>query len=125
MFLRPGTAKPIRVQGAYVTDAEIERITNSLKQQRPPSYDEGLLEKARQPEHVMSAEKDELYDMAKQLVLDTGQASTSLLQRRLRLGYGRAARILDLMEQEGIVGPPQGSRPREILITREPIKQGS
>ena len=59
--------------------------------------------------------------MAKQLVLDTGQASTSLLQRRLRLGYGRAARMLDLMEQEGLIGPPQGSRPREILVSRDTL----
>ena len=69
-------------------------------------------------------EKDELYDLAKRVVLESGQASTSLLQRRLRLGYGRAARMLDLMEQEGVVGPPQGSRPREILVSREPAEQG-
>jgi len=120
LFLRPGTAKPIRAQGAFVTDAEIERVTSFLKQQRAPAYDEGLLESARQPESaLMPAEKDELYEMAKRLVLDTGQASTSLLQRRLRLGYGRAARMLDLMEQEGVVGPPQGSRPREVLVGRE------
>jgi S-DNA-T family DNA segregation ATPase FtsK/SpoIIIE len=64
----------------------------------------------------MITEKDELYETAKDLVLNTGQASTSFLQRRLRLGYARAARILDLMEQDGLVGPPQGSRPREILL---------
>ena len=73
----------------------------------------------------MITEKDELYEMAKQLVLDTGQASTSLLQRRLRLGYGRAARILDLMEQEGLIGPPQGSRPREVLVSREAMERRS
>ena len=123
LFLRPGTAKPIRAQGAFVTDAEIERVTSYLKAQGSPSYDEALLEKARRPEGAMMGEKDELYDMAKQLVLDTGQASTSLLQRRLRLGYGRAARMLDLMEQEGIVGPPQGSRPREILVSRDPVEK--
>jgi S-DNA-T family DNA segregation ATPase FtsK/SpoIIIE len=123
LFLRPGTAKPIRAQGAFVTDSEIEQITTALKAQRPPSYDERLLERSRNPEHAgVLGEKDELYEMAKQLVLDTGQASTSLLQRRLRLGYGRAARILDLMEQEGIIGPPQGSRPREVLINRESLK---
>ncbi|MBI3321621.1 MAG: DNA translocase FtsK 4TM domain-containing protein [Candidatus Omnitrophica bacterium] len=122
LFLRPGTAKPIRIQGAFVTDAEIERIADFLKRQRSPAYDERLLEKARQPEGAMITEKDELYETAKQLVLDAGQASTSLLQRRLRLGYGRAARILDLMEQEGLVGPPQGSRPREILVSRDAIK---
>ena len=121
LFLQPGTAKPIRAQGAFVTDAEIEQVTNFLKQQRAPSYDERLLERSKQPEGAAGilGEKDEMYEMAKQLVLDTGQASTSLLQRRLRLGYGRAARILDLMEQEGLVGPPQGSRPREVLVSRD------
>ncbi len=121
LFLRPGTAKPIRAQGAFVTDAEIEQVTAFLKRQRAPSYDGRLLERARQPEGALSGEKDELYEMAKQLVLATGQASTSLLQRRLRLGYGRAARILDLMEQEGLIGPPQGSRPREVLVSREAV----
>ena len=124
LFLRPGTAKPIRAQGAFITDGEIEQIAAFLTQQRPPSYDARLLERARQPDGALITDKDEFYEMAKQLVLDTGQASTSLLQRRLRLGYGRAARILDLMEQEGLVGPPQGSRPREILVSRE-TSQGS
>ena len=124
LFLRPGTAKPIRAQGAFVTDAEIEQITSMLKQQRPPQYDERFLEKARAPEGGSLTEKDELYETAKQLVLDAGQASTSLLQRRLRLGYGRAARILDLMEHEGLIGPSQGSRPREILVSRESMSQG-
>ena len=117
LFLPPGSAKPTRAQGALVTDAEIERVTNFLKQQQPPRYDVRWMERARQPEaDPLAAERDELYDTAKQLVMDTGQASTSLLQRRLRLGYGRAARMLDLMEQEGIVGPSQGSRPREVLV---------
>lgn len=86
-----------------------------LKAQRAPVYDEGFLTQQDKAVETPLGEKDELYDMAKKLVLDSGQASTSLLQRRLRLGYGRAARMLDLMEQEGIVGPPQGSRPREVL----------
>ncbi len=124
LFLRPGTAKPIRAQGAFVTDGEIERITAFVKQQRPPAYDERLTERARAPEGALVTGKDELYDMAKRIVLESGQASTSLLQRRLRLGYGRAARILDLMEQEGVVGPPQGSRPRDILVSREASEQG-
>ena len=125
LFLRPGTAKPIRAQGAFVTDAEIERVTNFLKQQRPPAYDERFLEKDRQPETLASGERDELYEMARRIVMEAGQASTSLLQRRLRLGYGRAARMLDLMEQEGLVGPPQGSRPREVLVSRDTVGQGS
>ena len=118
LFLPPGSAKPIRAQGAWVSDAEIERVTAFLKQQAPPSYDARWLERVRQPDgEDLTAERDELYETAKQLVVDTGQASTSLLQRRLRLGYGRAARMLDLMEQEGVVGPPQGSRPREVLLS--------
>lgn len=118
LFLRPGTAKPIRAQGAFVTDKEIEQVTLFLKQQQSPLYDEQLMDSQRHPEQAVGgiSEKDELYEIAKQVVLETGQASTSLLQRRLRLGYGRAARILDIMEQEGLVGPPQGSRPREILV---------
>jgi S-DNA-T family DNA segregation ATPase FtsK/SpoIIIE len=120
LFLKPGAAKPVRAQGALVTDAEIEKITTFLKQQATPMYDERLLAHQRQPEGVLGVgDRDELYDTAKQLVLDTGQASTSLLQRRLRVGYGRAARMLDMMEQEGLIGPPQGSRPREILVTRD------
>jgi S-DNA-T family DNA segregation ATPase FtsK/SpoIIIE len=79
------------------------------------------MERSRAPEGMAITEKDELYETAKRLVLETGQASTSLLQRRLRLGYGRAARMLDLMEQEGLIGPPQGSRPREILVSRESL----
>jgi len=116
LFLRPGTAKPIRAQGCLVTDEEIERVVSHLKAQRQPTYNEDLLAKQEKPADALITEKDELYEMAKKLVLESGQASTSLLQRRLRLGYGRAARILDLMEQEGIVGPPQGSRPREVLV---------
>jgi len=119
MFLRPGTAKPLRAQGAYVTDAEIERVTAFLKAQESPDYDVRFLEQQQRAVTGISTEKDELYDLAKQLVMEAGQASTSLLQRRLRLGYARAARILDLMEQEGLIGPPQGSRPREVLASRE------
>jgi len=124
MFLRPGTAKPIRAQGAFVTDAEIERVVAHLKAQQAPTYDEQLLAKQDKPvEAMLGEEKDELYEMAKKIVLEARQASTSLLQRRLRLGYSRAARILDLMEQEGIVGPPQGSRPREILVDQNAMSQ--
>lgn len=120
LFLRPGTAKPIRAQSCLVTDAEIERVVSHLKAQRPPVFDEQLIARQEKPAAAFDTEKDELYDMAKKIVLETGQASTSFLQRRLRLGYGRAARILDLMEQEGLVGPPQGSRPREILAAGRP-----
>jgi len=118
LFLKPGSAKPIRAQASFLTDEEIERVVGHLKTQRQPVYNDALLARQDRPADGpgASGEKDELYEMAKKLVIETRQASTSLLQRRLRLGYGRAARILDLMEQEGIVGPPQGSRPREVLV---------
>ena len=117
LFLKPGAPKPIRAQACYLTDGEMERVVARLKSQRKPIYDEQLLAKQDKPaEAMMITEKDELYETAKGLVLNTGQASTSFLQRRLRLGYARAARILDLMEQDGLVGPPQGSRPREVLV---------
>jgi S-DNA-T family DNA segregation ATPase FtsK/SpoIIIE len=117
MFRKPGSAKPIRAQASFVTDEEIERVVAHLKAQQKPLYNEELIARQDKPaDAILDGDKDELYEMAKKLVLETRQASTSLLQRRLRLGYGRAARILDLMEQEGIVGPPQGSRPREVLV---------
>ncbi|MBI3323860.1 MAG: DNA translocase FtsK [Candidatus Omnitrophica bacterium] len=126
LFLKPGSAKPIRAQASFLTDEEIERVVAHLKAQRQPIYSEELIARQDRPAEAMaSGEKDELYEMAKKLVIETRQASTSLLQRRLRLGYGRAARILDLMEQEGIVGPPQGSRPREVLVEPQAMETQS
>jgi S-DNA-T family DNA segregation ATPase FtsK/SpoIIIE len=125
LFLPPGKPKPIRAQGTFLTDAEIEKVTAFLREQRAPEYDSMLMEQqTRQATSAVEEGDDEMYDTAKNLVLDTGQASTSFLQRRLRIGYGRAARILDQMEQEGIVGPPQGSKPREIIITRSAAQRG-
>ena len=114
LFLQPGSAKPTRAQGTLVFDEEIERIVDFLKKQRRPVYNEEILKKETKEGRV-SLEKDELYEEAVQLVLQTKHASVSLLQRRLGLGYSRAARIIDMMEEEGVVGPLQGSKPREIL----------
>ncbi len=119
LFLPPGCPKALRAQGAFVGDEEIEAITTFLKRQQDPVYNEGLLKKQEQPEAVGGGERDAMYDEALDLIIDAGQASTSFLQRRLRIGYGRAARMLDQFEQEGIVGPPQGSKPREVLVSRE------
>jgi len=117
LFMKPGAAKLIRAQGCLVTDPEIERIVSFIKSQRTSDYDETLFDDAGPggPGGPM-AEKDLMYDEAVQTVINAGQASVSLLQRRLRLGYGRAARILDVMEQEGIVGPIRGAKPREVLV---------
>ena len=118
LFLEPGEGKPIRGQGTFITDEEIEAIVQFVKNQGRAQY---LPEIAATMETAVGGrilEKDELYHEAVQVILETRQASVSVLQRRLKLGYGRAARIMDMMEQEGVVGPPQGSKPREILIDR-------
>ncbi|MDD5574380.1 MAG: DNA translocase FtsK, partial [Candidatus Omnitrophica bacterium] len=119
LFLEPGQAKPIRAQSSYVKDAEIGKVLEFIKKQAQPVYDETILKVQDQAQMAGSMEKDELYETAAKLVIETGQASVSIIQRRLRLGYTRAARLIDMMEQEGLVGPYVGSKPRDILIDRE------
>ncbi len=118
LFLEPGREKPVRGQAAYVADAEINAVVKAIKQNGSPSYHPEIQQIQEGKTSQVSSEKDEIYDEAVRVVLETRQASVSVLQRRLRLGYGRAARIVDMMEQEGIVGPPQGSKPREILVEK-------
>jgi len=118
LFMRPGEEKLIRAQGALVSDSEIERIVNFIKSQAEPEYDEDILQ-GQQKAAMGIGDKDELYDEAVRIVMETNQASVSILQRRLRLGYTRAARIIDMMEQEGLVGPFEGSKPRRILVDRQ------
>lgn len=118
LFMRPGESKLIRIQGTLVTDREIERVVNFIKSQGEPVYDEEIL-KEQQKSSLNNAEKDEIYDQAVRVIIESNQASVSILQRRLRLGYTRAARIIDTMEQEGLVGPFEGSKPRKILVNRE------
>jgi S-DNA-T family DNA segregation ATPase FtsK/SpoIIIE len=119
LFMKPGDAKPTRGQCSYVTDQEIDRVIQFIKKQQEPAYDEAILKQQTSSSASGSDEKDELYDEALKLVLETNQASVSILQRRMRLGYTRAARLIDMMEQNGIVGPYCGSKPRDILINRE------
>jgi S-DNA-T family DNA segregation ATPase FtsK/SpoIIIE len=117
LFLEPGSPKPIRAQGTYLTDPEIEKVVNFIKSQQEPVYDNEILEQQKKSISGRGGfEKDEFFDEAVKMVLETGQASVSMLQRRLRLGYTRAARIIDAMEEEGIIGQFRGSKPREILI---------
>ncbi|MDP3731422.1 MAG: DNA translocase FtsK, partial [Candidatus Omnitrophota bacterium] len=118
LFLRPGESKLIRAQGSLLNDQEIERVVDFIKSQAEPVYDEEIL-KEQQKSAFVNGEKDEFYDQAVKVIMESGQASVSILQRRLRLGYTRAARIIDMMEQEGIIGPFEGSKPRKILIDRE------
>jgi len=117
LFLPAGSPKPVRAQACFVSDKEISRTVNFLKKQAGPSYRKEILEES-QAENGQEGlfEKDELFEDAVKVVLDTRQASSSVLQRRLRIGYARAARLIDMMEAEGIVGPLKGSKGREILI---------
>jgi S-DNA-T family DNA segregation ATPase FtsK/SpoIIIE len=122
LFMRPGESKLIRAQGALLKDSEIERVVNFIKAQAEPVFDEEILKeqaKAQGPAGMSDREKDELFDQAVRIILETNQASVSILQRKLMLGYTRAARLIDSMEAEGIVGMYQGSKPRKILVDRK------
>ena len=121
LVLSPGTSRLIRAHGAWVSVKEINRLTSFIKDQGNPEYREEILasdEEENEPGALggVSPSEDSLFDEAARLVVATGKASTSLLQRRLRIGYGRAARLLDIMEHEGIISPPDGSKPRDVLV---------
>jgi DNA segregation ATPase FtsK/SpoIIIE, S-DNA-T family len=120
LFLPPGSSRLMRVHGPLVTEEEVMGVVDFLKKQGKPAYNEKILESPdeRIEAGEVDGEVDELYDEAVRIVQEMGKASTSALQRRLRVGYGRAASLLDAMERDGIVGPPDGSRPREVLIGR-------
>lgn len=117
-----GESKPIRVQGAFISDKEVEDIVNFLKTNTSePKYEEIFIE----PKNSLNKdiEEDELMNDAINIIVETGQASISMLQRRLRIGYARAARIIDQMEQKGIISGYDGSKPRQILLSEEEIKK--
>jgi DNA segregation ATPase FtsK/SpoIIIE, S-DNA-T family len=119
LFMPPGTSKLIRAQGTYVGDAEIQRVVQFVKEQAGPAYQEGVLakeQKAAAEDEEEEAIEDALFEQAVEIVLRTGQASASNLQRKMKIGYARAGRIIDMMEQRGIVGPADGSKARKILI---------
>ena len=125
LFLQPGESKLIRGQGAFVVDEEISRVVEFVSKQRAPEFHPEIESLSEGKGASINQEKDELFDEAVRVVLETGVASSSTLQRRLRLGYTRAARIVDQMEAEGIVGPHRGSKPREILVDRAQTLQQS
>jgi S-DNA-T family DNA segregation ATPase FtsK/SpoIIIE len=111
----------VRVHGAYVTEAEVASAVDYWKAQARPEYDQSFLiappsdDDDGGEEEADDGERDPMYEDAIRVVCEAGKASTSILQRRLRLGYGRAARILDMMQRDAIIGPPDGSRPRDVL----------
>ncbi|MCK4882222.1 MAG: DNA translocase FtsK, partial [Candidatus Omnitrophica bacterium] len=120
LFIQPGDAKPTRGQCSFVKDEEINKVIQFIKDQQAPTYDESITTAQQKGGGPGGSDQyDEYYDDAVKLVIETNQASVSILQRRMRLGYTRAARLIDMMEQTGIVGPYCGSKPREILVDRE------
>ena len=123
LYLPAGKASPVRIQGAFVSDDEMNALVSYLKTQAPPQYRDEVQNFGRGDEALdeFDDEDDDLFEEAVQVVLDTGQASISMVQRRLRVGYTRAARLIDMMEQRGIVGPHVGSKAREILVDRATV----
>ena len=135
LYFPLGSGKPTRVQGCLISDQEVASVVDFVKQNSgDASYDDQVMQEIEQhaaekekgakvvggsaPEEV-GEEFDELIDVAAEVILETGQASVSMLQRRLKLGYARAARLVDQMEEKGVVGPFEGSKPRQVLITKD------
>jgi S-DNA-T family DNA segregation ATPase FtsK/SpoIIIE len=121
LYVAGDLKKPMRLQGAFVSDDEIKRLANHLQTQANPEYEDTVVA-ATHPSEKGEGDgdvDDDMYEEAKAVVVQAGKASASLLQRRLRLGYARAARLLDIMEERGVIGPLDGARPREVLVQRE------
>ncbi len=128
LYLAPGTGRITRIHGSYVSESEIKKVVDFIKAQESPSYHPHLLSQATavggaDAQSASLEERDELYEKAIELVLSTGQASASFIQRRLRVGYPRAARMIEIMEEDGILGPSLGGRPREIRVKRSPFQE--
>jgi S-DNA-T family DNA segregation ATPase FtsK/SpoIIIE len=122
LFIPPGASKLVRIHGAYLSDKEIDRIVNFIRKQGKPAYDPSITEYEQEtPEGEKTDEDfDEKYDEAVELVTDLDQASISLVQRYMKVGYNRAARLIEHMEAEGIVGPSDGVKPRKVLVRKVP-----
>ena len=135
LYLPAGKAEPLRVHAPFVADGEVGHVADFWREQAQAKYQEELLEAPKEENGKAGGGADEadadggadvdddLYQDAIRVVCDAGRASTSTLQRRLRIGYGRAARLIDLMEKDGIVGPPDGTKPREVLKNRNWMKE--
>ena len=127
LFYPSGAPKPVRIQGAFISDKEVENIVKFIKRDGESQYDEHIMEtieKADEPDRVdknddEDDETDPLLDEAIEMCVESGQASTSYIQRRFKVGYARAGRIIDQMEERGIISGYQGSKPREVLMSKE------
>ncbi len=116
LFLPPASSKLIRAQGTFVSDSEIKRVVQFWKDQMPVEYNEEMTNKLNASSAKTGEEDDELFDEAVKIIIEAKMASASLLQRRLKIGYNRASRIIDSMEEKGIIGPHVGSKGREIYV---------
>ena len=119
LFLPPGSSRLMRIHGAYVTEKEIARLTSYLRKAGKPAFDSTVGKTERTAEAAEVEDRDELFDEAVRFVVQSGQASTSMIQRRFRVGFSRAGRLIDIMERDGIIGPADGSKPREILVAAD------
>jgi len=130
LFMTAELAKPKRIQGAYLSDGEINDVVNYIKDKSGEAeYLEGVTDRQKVGGNAgvgldgVHGDEDDLFEEAKDIIIKAGKASTSMLQRRLSIGYGRAAKILDMLEDAGIIGPPNGSKPREVLVTQEQYEE--
>lgn len=123
LYLPVGASKPTRVQGAFLSDSEVEAVVSFVSHQEKANYQEDLVPQLDEQPDQDNVFEDELYDQAMQIVVEAKQASVSLLQRRMRIGYTRAARLIDSLESGGIIGPYEGSKPREVLLSLEQFQQ--
>ena len=119
LFLPPASSRHIRLHGPYISEQESARVASFLRKQGKPVYDETITEEAKTNNQELLYEKDDLYDEAARIVVQAGQVSISYLQRKMRIGFSRAARLVDMMEAEGLVSPATGGKPREVLVGRE------
>ena len=121
LFYPSGQSKPSRIQGAFVTDKEVEQIVDFLRKSSRPGYTQEMVDQITAVAKTAggpSEETDEFFEQAVDLILEKEKASVSMLQRQFRIGYNRAARLMDELERRGMVGPEEGSKPRKVLITR-------
>jgi S-DNA-T family DNA segregation ATPase FtsK/SpoIIIE len=119
LFLPPASSRFVRLHGPYISEQESARLASFLRKQGKPTYDETITADEKQGGNDLDFEKDDLYDEASRIVVSSGQASISYLQRRLRIGFSRAARLVDMMEAEGLVSTGAGGKAREVLVKKD------
>ena len=119
LYLPPASSRFVRLHGPYISEQESARLASFLRKQGKPTYDETITQEEKQSGGELEFEKDDLYDEAARIVVSSGQASISYLQRRLRIGFSRAARLIDMMEAEGLVSPAAGGKAREVLVKKD------